>query len=176
VYDYVDRLIAGGRIGPGGLKAQPHFQWTSVTSAPNVVAQLKSSFKTVDWEHWWAYDDVGNMTFSSDVGTYTYPAAGTVPADGPISVGDSTLSYWPNGAEKRVKSRGKETTYAYDGDDQLVEVRKGGRTVQFVYDLDGRRIERSGGGEKQRAIWIMATSARVAVAQWQLSSKGNDSL
>jgi RHS repeat-associated protein len=148
VYDYLDRLIAHGKSRKGRLTTQPQFEWTALAPVSAMIAELNGSFAQAAWPDWWSYDAVGNIRFNSNVGEYAYPTSGVIPANAPISAGDTKFTYWPTGALRRAKSTSKQTTFNYDEDNQLVEVKKDGVSTQFAYDWDGRRVERSGAREK----------------------------
>jgi len=92
------------------LTESPRFEWTTVASVSAMIAALKGSFAQTDWLDWWSYDAVGNIRFNSNVGEYTYPTPGVVPANAPITAGDTNFTYWPTGALRRAKRSGGQTT------------------------------------------------------------------
>jgi RHS repeat-associated protein len=85
------------------------------------------------------YDTVGNMTYNSDVGTYTYPAPGSQQAHAPSIVNGIGHAYWPNG---NLKGRQGSWDYMYDGASRLVTA----PGAQMVYGPDGSRLKKVAGG------------------------------
>jgi RHS repeat-associated protein len=85
------------------------------------------------------YDTVGNMTYNSDVGTYTYPAPGSQQAHAPSVVNGIGHAYWPNG---NLKGRQGSWDYMYDGASRLVTA----PGAQMVYGPDGSRLKKVAGG------------------------------
>lgn len=86
------------------------------------------------------YDLVGNITFKSDVGTYTYPAAGPT-AVRPHAVSsvtgaiNATYTYDANG--NMVAGNGRTVTWT--SFNMVREITQGANTLSFLYDTERQR-------------------------------------
>jgi YD repeat-containing protein len=87
------------------------------------------------------YDPIGNLLSKSDVGTYTYPLAGSALPHAVSAVNgtlNSTFTYDPNG--NQTSGNGRSTTYtSYN---MPIAFTAGANTVSFSYDMDHRRFWR----------------------------------
>jgi RHS repeat-associated protein len=112
--------------------------------------RLTSADNTTDntLDQTFQYDLVGNMTYNSQVGTYSYPTLPGSPrphavtgiADGPL--GPQSFTYDANGS---MTVQGTDTR-TYDGENRLVNATGVAGTVQFVYGPDGARLKKTAGG------------------------------
>lgn len=88
----------------------------------------------------YAYDPIGNLITKSDVGTYTYPAAGSARPHAVTSVGGGAItasfSYDANGNQ----TAGLGRTIAYSAANMPILVSQGSRTIGFGYDPDHQRF------------------------------------
>jgi len=84
------------------------------------------------------YDNVGNMTSNSLIGTYNYPTggAGVVRPHAVTSTPLGSYGYDDNG---NMTSAGGDTM-TYDGENRLASVN--GASAQFVYGPDGARLQK----------------------------------
>jgi RHS repeat-associated protein len=92
----------------------------------------------------YVYDQIGNMTFNSQVGNYTYPASGptSVRPHAVAQAGANTYQYDANGN----MTSGAGRTITYDIEDRPILVVSGGVTTTFIYDGDGGRVKKTAGG------------------------------
>jgi RHS repeat-associated protein len=92
----------------------------------------------------YAYDQIGNMTSNSQVGSYTYPASGptSVRPHAVTQAGTNTYGYDANGN----MTSGAGRTITYDIEDRPIQIVSGGVTTTFVYDGDGGRVKKTAGG------------------------------
>jgi RHS repeat-associated protein len=101
-----------------------------LTSATNAAdSTLTQSF---------AYDAIGNITWNSLRGSYTYPAPGQPHPHGVIWANSTTFTYDANGNT----TSGGATTVTYDGENRLVQ----DATSSFVYAPDGSRLKKTVNG------------------------------
>jgi RHS repeat-associated protein len=84
------------------------------------------------------YDSVGNMTFNSAIGAYSYPAAGTARPHGVTSTPLGSYGYDANG---NMTATPKDTL-VYDGENRLSEVVG---TATYLYGPDGERLKKTVG-------------------------------
>ena len=84
------------------------------------------------------YDNVGNMTSNSAIGTYTYPTPGSAR---PHAVIATPLGSYGYDAAGNMTSTPTDTL-VYDGDNRLEEVVG---VVEFVYGPDGERLKKVAG-------------------------------
>ncbi|WP_316228456.1 RHS repeat-associated core domain-containing protein [Bradyrhizobium sp. SZCCHNR1039] len=86
------------------------------------------------------YDSIGNLTAKSDVGTYTYPAAGSTRPHAVTSVSGGAIttsfSYDANGNQ----TAGLGRTIAYSAANMPTTVSQGARTIGLGYDPDHQRF------------------------------------
>lgn len=92
----------------------------------------------------YAYNEIGNMTSNSQVGSYTYPASGptSVRPHAVAQAGANTYQYDANGN----MTTGAGRTITYDIENRPIQVISGGVTTTFVYDGDGGRVKKTAGG------------------------------
>ena len=92
------------------------------------------------------YDAIGNMTFNSRLGSYSYPTSGTARPHAVQQVGSAPLTYDANGnmtegmgrvivwnADNRP-IRVNDTTYAYDAEGSRLRKTVGGKTTYYIGD------------------------------------------
>ena len=60
------------------------------------------------------YDNAGNITYKSDVGTYTYPLGGSPRPHAPLTAGSRTFAYDANGNTTSDGAR----AFTYDGENR----------------------------------------------------------
>ncbi|HEY2030073.1 MAG TPA: RHS repeat-associated core domain-containing protein [Myxococcales bacterium] len=96
---------------------------TAMTAAGPVSSPYNQSF---------SYDVIGNMTYNSRVGTYTYPAAGSARPHAQLTAGPYAYSYDANGNTLSGANR----TFDWSGDNQPVRV----NGITYAYDGLGRRV------------------------------------
>ena len=88
----------------------------------------------------YGYDQIGNMTDHSRVGTYGYPisGAGSIRPHAVTSAGSNTYAYDANGN----MTSGAGRTINYDTENRPVTVTLNGETTTFLYDGDGGRVKK----------------------------------
>ncbi|HMZ97187.1 MAG: FG-GAP-like repeat-containing protein [Nitrospira sp.] len=96
------------------------------------------------------YDELGNLTFNSQVGTYAYPASGSssVRPHAVTTAGSNTYSYDANG--NLTSGAGRSLTYNLENKPLTVVI--SGQTTTFVYDGDGGRVKKIAGTTTTRYI------------------------
>jgi RHS repeat-associated protein len=99
-----------------------------LTLANNTGGPLDQSF---------AYNAIGNMTYNSALGNYTYPAPGQPHPHAVTQYGTTSLAYDANGN----RTLGGGVAAAYDGENWLVQF----ATSSFVYGPDGARLKKTVG-------------------------------
>ncbi len=122
-YDSLDRLtLANGPYGTAGANA-------SLT---------------------YTYDELGNLTLNSQVGTYTYPVSGSnsVRPHAVTTAGSNTYSYDSNG--NLTAGAGRSLTYNLENKPLTIAI--AGQTTTFVYDGDGRRVKKTAGSTVTRYV------------------------
>ncbi|NKE71607.1 FG-GAP-like repeat-containing protein [Candidatus Manganitrophus noduliformans] len=92
----------------------------------------------------YAYNEIGNMTSNSQVGSYTYPTSGptSVRPHAVAQAGANTYGYDANGN----MTAGAGRTITYDIENRPIQVISGGVTTTFIYDGDGGRVKKTAGG------------------------------
>jgi RHS repeat-associated protein len=145
-YDALDRLtLANGPYGTGGVNS------TLIYS----------------------YDEIGNLTANTQVGTYGYPTSGpaSVRPHAVTTAGANTYTYDTNGN----LTSGAGRTFTWNFENKPLTITQGGQTTTFVYDGDGGRVKKIVGTTTTRYIsklyecdntnctrFIYAGSARIA--------------
>ena len=122
-YDSLDRLTeAEGPYGSGGASA-------SIT---------------------YSYDELGNLTANSQVGSYTYPTSGSssVRPHAVTTAGSNTYSYDANGN----MTAGAGRSFTYNLENKPLTITIGGQTTTFVYDGDNGRVKKVVGSTTTRYI------------------------
>jgi RHS repeat-associated protein len=122
-YDSLDRLTeAEGPYGTGGATA-------SIT---------------------YSYNELGNLTVNSQVGSYTYPTSGSssVRPHAVTTAGSNTYSYDANGN----MTAGAGRSFTYNLENKPLTITVGGQTTTFVYDGDNGRVKKIVGSTTTRYI------------------------
>jgi len=122
-YDSLDRLTeAEGPYGTGGATA-------SIT---------------------YSYNEIGNLTANSQVGSYTYPTSGSssVRPHAVSTAGSNTYSYDANGN----MTAGAGRSFTYNLENKPLTITIGGQTTTFVYDGDNGRVKKIVGSTTTRYI------------------------
>jgi RHS repeat-associated protein len=84
-----------------------------------------------DYSRSYIYDTVDNITYKSDVGSYSYPLPGSARPHGVTAAGTDSYSYDANGN----MTSGGGRTLTWDGEDRPIEI----DGVTFHYGPDGAR-------------------------------------
>ena len=101
------------------------------------------------------YDVIGNLTYRSDVGTYTYPASGptSVRPHAATSIGANySYAYDANGNMTTRREGAVTYTQTWDEENRLKTISTTGHTVTYTYDADGQRVKKVEDG--QTTIYI----------------------
>jgi RHS repeat-associated protein len=85
------------------------------------------------------YNQIGNMTYNSQVGSYVYPNPGSPRPHAVTQAGSNTYTYDNNG--NMIGGGGR--TIAYDYDNRPSSITQSG-VIGFVYDYQGQRVKKSG--------------------------------
>ncbi|MDQ1301913.1 MAG: hypothetical protein QG637_1835, partial [Chloroflexota bacterium] len=97
------------------------------------------------------YNAIGNLTYRSDVGSYTYPpsGSGSVRPHAATAAGAAySATYDANGNMLARTENGVTYTQTWDEENRLKTVTAaGGQTTTYVYDGDGKRVKRVQGGQ-----------------------------
>jgi RHS repeat-associated protein len=116
----------------------------------------------------------GNITYKSDVGSYSYPAAGsgavrphavTGITSNQAGIADKAYTYDANGNMLTGDGR----TLTWNAFDMPVSISRGGNTVGFAYDADHQRIQQTTPSDIKQYLTDAATGAR---AERKLSTAG----
>jgi RHS repeat-associated protein len=86
----------------------------------------------------WLYDSIGNMTFNSDIGSYTYGQNGAGP-HAVTTAGSASYAYDANG--DMVSGPGR--TLFYDQENRLLYSIVGGADTAYTYDHSGQRVKQT---------------------------------
>jgi RHS repeat-associated protein len=92
------------------------------------------------------YDAIGNITYKSDVGTYSYNGNVGKNYANPhavTNIGDKTYSYDENGNLIKISSTmtPDSKSFSWDYGNRLMSVTINGVTSSYAYDADGQRIK-----------------------------------
>ncbi|HEY7339184.1 MAG TPA: toxin TcdB middle/N-terminal domain-containing protein [Bryobacteraceae bacterium] len=159
-YDPLTSRLSEMRLnGPAGLLRQQNYTYDEVGNvvgigSPDPKLQANYTYDDLyrltaaecgDGLNWtYRYDDAGNLTFKSDVGTYRYGEGGAPPTC-LTSAGAQAFTYTPKG-EMRTAPWGTQT---FDPLGRLLSIvgPDGASGVNFTYDYAGARVaERTSGG------------------------------
>jgi RHS repeat-associated protein len=90
------------------------------------------------------YNEIGNITYNSQIGTYTYPASGNPRPHAVSAAGTRTYSY--NAAGQLTNRNG--TVIQWNGDGKPSSI----GNVGFVYDGVGTRLKKLSGGQTTKYV------------------------
>jgi RHS repeat-associated protein len=149
-YDGQNRLRATGHStvdeAPKGFVKLPA---TANVPQANVESAIKKNEPRVMWDSFFAYDEIGNRTYSSERGIYDY--------SGPRP--HAVKSVTQNGASTRYEYDGNgnvekagNTLYKYDPENRLSSVTRGGKNTIFSYDWTSQRVVQSTATKTTRYI------------------------
>ncbi|WP_394832882.1 hypothetical protein LVJ94_40905 [Pendulispora rubella] len=106
------------------------------------LVRSESSAANAAYEY--KYDDIGNIVYKSDVGTYVYDRANKPHAV--RSVNGRIYDYDPNGNQiLRPTGPADDVEIEYTAFDKPRLIRKPGGEVTFEYDADGERLRKTSG-------------------------------
>src|SRR5260370_25760636 len=127
---------------------------SSISSGTNWVWRLKFTYDDLNrlpqvtggQNQQFSYDNIGNMTLNSAVGSYTYPPPGACSAPNPCNTrphavqtaGNNSYAYDPNG--NMISSTGRTIAWNYDNFPASVTTNAG--TTSFDYDASNQRISK----------------------------------
>jgi len=164
VSDIYDNLVAAGA-------GDQHLSYDSLSRLTLANGPYGTSGTNASLTY--TYDELGNLTFNTQVGTYTYPTSGasSVRPHAVTMAGSNTYSYDANGN----LSSGAGRTLTYNLENKPLTITSAGQTTTFVYDGDGGRVKKIAGTTTTRYIsklyecdnascsrMIFAGSARIA--------------
>lgn len=176
--------------GPGGVAMQDlHYEYdhtgnlvTIVSADPAAAGQftyddlyrLRQTTSSDGDTQTCTYDDLGNLTSKSGVGSYTYDAAGRLATAGPDSFTSTAAgqieqapwgatTYDPMGRLAGITRGPEQQTYQYDHDGNRARIQRAGAGSHDLFLVDDLlTIERDGGGGLTWFAHVMDGGARVA--------------
>lgn len=89
------------------------------------------------------YDAADNITYNSQVGSYTYPSPVAARPHAVTQAGSLTYAYDANGN----LTSGGGRTITYDGEERPTVVTALGQTTSFVYGPEGKRLKKTSAGD-----------------------------
>jgi RHS repeat-associated protein len=96
------------------------------------------------YDHNYDYDRIGNITYKSDVGTYSYTYSNRPHAvnytTGTLNI---NLQYDTNGNMVQRVEGGVTTTIGWNYDNKPTSITNGSTTVSFTYDGNGQRVKKT---------------------------------
>ncbi len=93
-----------------------------------------------------AYNAIGNLTAKSDVGTYTYPAAGQPRPHAVTSISGGTINTTFTYDAKGNMTAGNGLTVSYSSYDKPVSITRGTTTIGFSHDPEHQRFQQTAPG------------------------------
>ena len=93
-----------------------------------------------------AYNAIGNLTAKSDVGTYTYPAAGQPRPHAVTSISGGTINTTFTYDVKGNMTAGNGLTVAYASYDKPTSITRGTTTIGFSHDPEHQRFQQTAPG------------------------------
>ncbi|MBX3339700.1 MAG: VCBS repeat-containing protein [Nitrospira sp.] len=141
VNDIYDNLVAGGA-------GDQHLSYDGLDRLTLANGPYGTNGATASLTY--TYDELGNLTFNSQVGTYAYPASGStsVRPHAVITAGSNSYSYDANG--NLTTGAGRSLTYNLENKPLTIVI--SGQTTTFVYDGDGGRVKKIAGTTTTRYI------------------------
>ena len=132
-YDTLSNLTSRADVVQGLSEAFTYDTMNRITE----YAITGGSTKTV------TYDDLGNITSKSDVGTYTYPTAGSagphaVASITPSGTGTTNTTFVYDANGNMTSGNGRTTTW--NAFNKVATITQGTKTVSFDYDSDHARV------------------------------------
>lgn len=158
VSDIYDNLIAAG-AGDQHL-SYDNLSRLTLANGPYGTSGANASLT-------YTYDELGNLTFNTQVGTYTYPTSGSssVRPHAVTAAGSNTYSYDANGN----LTSGAGRTLTYNLENKPLTITMAGQTTTFVYDGEGGRVKKTAASIVTRYIGKLyecdnASCARMVLA------------
>lgn len=141
VSDIYDNLVAAGA-------GDQHFSYDSLSRLTLANGPYGTSGANASLTY--TYDELGNLTFNTQVGTYTYPTSGStsVRPHAVTTAGSNSYSYDANGN----LTSGAGRTLTYNLENKPLTITISGQTTTFVYDGDGGRVKKTAGSTVTRYI------------------------
>jgi len=141
VSDIYDNLVAGGA-------GDQHLSYDGLSRL--TLANGPYGANSANASLTYTYDELGNLTFNTQVGIYAYPASGasSVRPHAVTTAGSNTYSYDANGN----LTAGAGRTLSYDLENKPLTITMAGQTTTFVYDGDGGRVKKIAGSTTTRYI------------------------
>jgi RHS repeat-associated protein len=93
-----------------------------------------------------AYNAIGNLTSKSDVGTYTYPAAGQPRPHAVTSISGGTINTTFTYDAKGNVTAGNGLTVSYSSYDKPTSITRGTTTIGFSHDPEHQRFQQTAPG------------------------------
>jgi RHS repeat-associated protein len=110
----------------------------------NRLTKSTVSLSPTPWVQTVAYNAVGNITFKSDVGTYTYPAPGQPRPHGVTSISGGVINTTFSYDAKGNLTSGNGLTVAYTSYNKTASITRGTTTIAFGHDDNHQRYSQLG--------------------------------
>jgi len=144
-YDESNRLIGEGwstpPAAPNKALGAARIATEDIDNPRQVLTALSREQPGIEWKVGFAYDEIGNLVWSNDVGDYTYGGAKAGP-HAVTRVGADLYAYDKDG--NMVSGRGR--ALSYDAENNLSTVVLGSAATRLVYDEEGQRVAQTAGG------------------------------
>ncbi len=141
VSDIYDNLVAGGA-------GDQHLSYDSLDRL--TLANGPYGTNGANASLTYTYDELGNLTFNTQVGTYSYPTSGSssVRPHAVSTAGSNAYSYDANGN----MTSGAGRTLTWNLENKPLTVTVAGQTTTFVYDGANERVKKIAGSTTTRYI------------------------
>jgi hypothetical protein len=93
-----------------------------------------------------SYDAIGNLTFKSDVGTYSYPAAGQPKPHAVTSISGGAINTTFTYDVKGNMTAGNGLTVSYASYNKPTSITRGTTTIGFSHDPEHQRFQQTAPG------------------------------
>jgi len=132
-YDLLGQLLSRG---DANSSLNESFSYDSL----NRLASSTVSLTPTPLVKSFSYNAVGNLTLKSDVGTYTYPAAGQPRPHGVTSISGGVINTTFTYDAKGNMTGGNGLTISYTSFDKPSSITRGTTTLQFAHDPEHQRF------------------------------------
>ena len=102
------------------------------------------SLSPTPWVQTFAYNAIGNITFKSDVGTYSYPAPGQPRPHGVTSITGGVINTTFTYDAKGNMISGNGLTVAYTSYNKTASITRGTTSIGFEHDTEHQRFSQMG--------------------------------
>lgn len=92
---------------------------------------------TTNWIQTYAYNDLGNITSKSDVGSYTYAGTGWANPHAPTTINGVTYTYDKAGNLTGYGSN----SFSWNYRNRLIDTNNNGTSTHYLYDFNDQRVQ-----------------------------------